>query len=146
TPIPACLWFLAREKASAKFRNRRQQTLFIDARTLGHLTDRTHRDFSNADIARITRTYHAWRGEEDAGTYEDVPGFCADASLEEITEHNYALTPGRYVGATVLDEDGDDFEVKMATLTDILATQFAESHRLESLILSSLEGLKLVDR
>src|SRR5262249_61846974 len=86
TPIPACLWFLARNKATGKFRHRKGETLFIDARKLGFMADRTHRDLTDQDIARIARTYHAWRGEKDAGKYEDVPGVCNGATLKEITD------------------------------------------------------------
>jgi type I restriction enzyme M protein len=98
TQISACLWFLARNKSNLKFRDRRQQTLFIDARGLGYLVDRTHRELSDEEIARIARTYHAWRGEKNTGGYDDVPGFCKGATVLEIRSHQYALVPGRYVG------------------------------------------------
>jgi type I restriction enzyme M protein len=84
TPIPACLWFLARNKGNHRFRDRRGEVLFIDARKLGHLVDRTRREFSDDDIARIATTYHAWRGEPEAGVYKDVPGFCKSATIGEI--------------------------------------------------------------
>jgi type I restriction enzyme M protein len=96
--IPACLWFLARTKKNGKFRDRQLETLFIDARKLGHLVDRTHRDLNDEEVARIARTYHAWRGEKDSGQYADTPGFCKSATLEEIRQHGHVLTPGRYVG------------------------------------------------
>ena len=107
TQIPACLWFLSRNRRNGKYRDRRGEILFIDARKLGLMVDRTHRDFAQEDIARIASAYHAWRGEEDAGDYEDVPGFCKSASLDEVRKHGYVLTPGRYVGAEVQEDDGE---------------------------------------
>ena len=99
TQIPACLWFLARDRKNGKFRDRRGQVLFIDARKLGRMVDRTHRELTEEDITRIASTYHAWRREKDAGEYEDVAGFCKSAPLEEVRKHGHVLTPGRYVGA-----------------------------------------------
>ena len=138
TPIPVCLWFLARDKSNGSFRDRRGETLFIDARKMGHLVDRTHRDLSDEDMKRVTRSYHAWRGEASAGEYGDVPGFCKGATLEEIAAHSHVLTPGRYVGAEALEEDDEPFEEKMAFLTDTLEEQFLESERLEREILKNL--------
>jgi len=139
--IPACLWFLAREKRNSKFRDRRRQTLFIDARKMGHMVDRVHREFSDEDISRIAGTYHAWRGEADTGAYQDILGFCKSATTEEIATHNYVLTPGRYVGAEDIEDDNEPFEEKVAQLTEKLEEQFAESARLEALIKESLKGL-----
>ena len=116
TQIPACLWFLARNKGNGRFRDRRGEVLFIDARKLGHLVDRTRKEFSDEDIARITGTYHAWRGEKDAGAYEDVPGFCKAAKLEEIKAHGYVLTPGRYVGAADVEDDDASFADRFVAL------------------------------
>ena len=113
TQIPVCLWFLARDRKNGKFRDRREETLFIDARQMGSLVDRTHRELSNDEIGEITRTYHAWRGEKKDGIYEDKPGFCKSASLEDIQSHGYVLTPGRYVGAAPIEDDGIPFEEKM---------------------------------
>jgi type I restriction enzyme M protein len=141
TQIPACLWFLARNKANGKFRNRKGETLFIDTRKLGSLVDRTHRDLSDEEIARIARAYHAWRGEKDAGKYKDVPGFCKSATTEEIAAHGYVLTPGRYVGAEALEEDDEQFEEKMGRLVARLEDQFAEAARLEWSIRVNLRGL-----
>src|SRR5262249_11117478 len=107
TQIPVCLWFLTRSKKTGKFRDRRGQTLFIDARKLGRLVDRIHRELSDEEITRIARTYHAWRGEKDAGKYADVPGFCKSATTEEITAHGHVLTPGRYVGAEEVEDDDE---------------------------------------
>ena len=141
TQIPACLWFLARDRKDGKFRDRRGEILFIDARKLGHMVDRTHREFTDEDITRIADTYHAWRGEEDAGEYADVPSFCKSASLDEIRKHGHVLTPGRYVGAEPQADDGEPFEDKMKRLTKQLAEQVAEGRRLDSLIQENLKSL-----
>lgn len=138
TQIPACLWFLARNKDNHGFRDRRGEVLFIDARKLGHLVDRTRREFSDEDIARIASTYHAWRGEKEAGAYEDVPGFCKAATLEEIMGHGYVLTPGRYVGAEVAEDDDTPFEDRFAALKEKLEEQFAEAERLTATIREKL--------
>jgi len=139
--IPACLWFLARDKRNGKFQDRRRQTLFIDARKMGYLVDRVHRELSNEEIARIAGTYHAWRGELETDTYEDVPGFCKSATTDEIATHGYVLTPGRYVGAEEVEVDGEPFEEKMAHLTATLDDQFQESAKLEAAIRSNLKEL-----
>ena len=141
TQIPVCLWFVARNKKNGKFRNRSGHTLFIDARKLGTLVDRTHKDFSEEEIGKVATTYHAWRGEKDAGEYRDVPGFCKSASTEEIKEHGYVLTPGRYVGAAEIKDDGIPFEEKMAGLSATLYEQFTEADRLEAVIKKNLEVL-----
>lgn len=141
TQIPACLWFLARSKKNGEFRDRRGQTLFIDARKMGTLVDRTHRDLTDEEIARIAKTYHAWRGEKGAGKYADVPGFCYSATADEITGHGFVLTPGRYVGAEEAEEDDEPFDEKMQRLTNTLAAQFKESAKLERTILKNLASL-----
>ncbi|MBE2237257.1 MAG: SAM-dependent DNA methyltransferase, partial [Caldilineaceae bacterium] len=126
TQIPVCLWFLGRaRRGGSGLRDRRGETLFIDARKLGTLIDRVHRELSDAEIAMIAGTYHAWRGK-DAGAYADTPGFCRAATLAEIREHGYILTPGRYVGAAAVKEDGEPFEEKMARLVEELRDQQAE--------------------
>jgi type I restriction enzyme M protein len=141
TQIPVCLWFLTRDKGNGRFRDRRGQTLFIDARSLGHLVDRIHRDLSPEDMARIAGTYHAWRGDKDAGPYEDIPGFCRSATLDDIRSHRHVLTPGRYVGATESEDDDEPFEEKMTHLIATLRIQFAQSTQLEKTILENLERL-----
>ncbi len=144
TPIPVCLWFLAKNKnADAKrgFRDRRRQTLFIDARKLGTLVDRVHRELTDADLNKITSTYHVWRAEKSAGQYEDVAGFCKSATAAEIAAHGHVLTPGRYVGAEEVEDDGDPFEEKMPRLVAELHAQFAESAKLEQAIKANLRGL-----
>jgi type I restriction enzyme M protein len=141
TQIPACLWFLARDRHNGKFRDRRGQVLFIDARRLGRMADRTHRELTDEDIARIARTYHAWRGEKDAGAYADVPGFCKSATLEEVRQHGHVLTPGRYVGAELQEDDGEPFEEKMARLVATLRTQQKEAVKLDAVITVNLRLL-----
>ncbi len=141
TQIPVCLWFLARNKKNGKFRDRRGQTLFIDARKMGTLVDRIHKELSNEEIAKIATAYHAWRGEKVAGKYEDIPGFCKSAKTEEIREHGHVLTPGRYVGAEAAEDDGEPFEEKMKRLTTQLHDQFAESDKLEATIKKNLKRL-----
>jgi type I restriction enzyme M protein len=139
TQIPACLWFLARNKnPGAKWRDRRREVLFIDARKLGTLVDRTRREFSNDDIARIASTYHAWRGEKGAATYADVPAFCKAASLEIVRTHKYVLTPGRYVGSPDLDDDGENFTDKFSKLRSQLFEQLSEAEVLSREIRSKL--------
>ncbi len=145
TQIPVCLWFLTRNKSNGRFRDRSGETLFIDARKMGHMTDRTHRDLSDEDVERITRAYHAWRGEPEAGEYEDTPGFCKSATLERIASHSHVLTPGRYVGSEALEDDGEPFEGKMSRLTATLEEQFAESARLEEEIRNALAELGYVE-
>jgi type I restriction enzyme M protein len=141
TQIPACLWFLARSKKNGKFRDRRGHVLFIDARKLGRMTDRTHKDLEDQDVTRIANTYHAWRGEKGAGKYEDVAGFCKSASLEEVRKHGHVLTPGRYVGAEAAEDDGEPFEEKMKRLATTLREQRAEAAKLDGVITANLKDL-----
>ncbi|MXW91197.1 MAG: SAM-dependent DNA methyltransferase [Rhodospirillaceae bacterium] len=141
TPIPACLWFLARDRRDGRFRDRRGEILFIDARRLGRMVDRTHREFTDEDIAEIADTYHAWRGEEGAGDYADLPGFCKSTALEEVRRHGHVLTPGRYVGAPPQEDDGEPFEDKMKRLVAQLREQQAEGARLDAAIAANLEAL-----
>ena len=137
--IPVCLWFIARDKGNGRFRDRRGQILFIDARKMGYMADRTHKDLKDEEVARITKTYHAWRGEKDAGKYKDAAGFCKSAKLEEIKAHDFVLTPGRYVGAEEVQDDGEPFGQKMKRLTSQLKDQFAESAKLEKAIRENLK-------
>lgn len=141
TQIPVCLWFLVRNKKNGKFKDRRGKTLFIDARKMGQLVDRIHKELSDEDIAKIASTYHAWRGEKGAGKYEDIPGFCKSATIEDIRGHGYVLTPGRYVGAEAAEDDGEPFEEKMKRLTAQLQEQFAQSDKLEKTIKRNLKVL-----
>ena len=139
--IPACLWFLARDKRDGKYRDRRGQMLFIDARKMGHLVDRRHRELSDEEIAKIATTYHVWRGEKDAGEYADVAGFCKSATLKEVESHGFVLTPGRYVGAEEAEDDGEPFPEKFARLTMALEKQIDESRKLESTIREALKSV-----
>ena len=149
TQIPACIWFLTKnktartDKAGRKLRARKGEVLFIDARNLGYMKDRVLRDFTRDDIEKVADLYHAWKtGAEVNGiAYEDQAGFCKSATLAEITKHDFVLTPGRYVGATEELDDGIPFGEKMATLTTKLSEQFAESATLEAEIKKNLAGL-----
>jgi type I restriction enzyme M protein len=138
TPIAVCLWFLARNKSNGKFRDRRGHTLFVDARKMGYLVDRTHRELSEKETLRIARTYHAWRSGRDTAAYADVPGFCKSASHEEIARHRYALVPGRYVGFEEFVEEEEPFEEKFERLNSLLVSQFDQSAELEKKIRTSL--------
>jgi type I restriction enzyme M protein len=139
TMIPACLWFIARDKKNHKFRDRRGETLFIDARNMGAMIDRRHRELTDDDIAKVVGVYHAWRGK--SGKYKDIAGFCKSAKLTEIQKHGHILTPGRYVGTAEVVEDDEVFEDKMKRFTSELSEQFKESDKLEAEIKKNLQGL-----
>lgn len=141
TQIPVCLWFLARDRKNSCFRDRRGHTLFIDARKLGTMVDRVHRELMTEDIALIAGTYHAWRDVKGVGKYEDVPGFCKSATLEEIRKHRHVLTPGRYVGAEAQADEGEAFDEKMLRLTATLREQQAEATKLDAVISANLSEL-----
>ena len=144
TQIPACLWFLARDRrggGATRLRNRRGETLFIDARKMGRMADRTHRELTSEDIARIAGTYHSWRSVPGEAEYADIPGFCKSASLEDIRKHGHVLTPGRYVGVEPQPDDGEPFADKMARLTSQWREQQSEARRLDTEIEANLERL-----
>jgi len=144
TQIPVCLWFVTRSKKGDKkrgHRNRQGETLFIDARKMGHLIDRVHRELTDEEIKKIASVYHAWRSEKHTDEYEDVPGFCKSATIDEIKGHGYVLTPGRYVGAEEVEDDGVPFDEKMTELTEKLYGQFAMADQLEATIRKNLEAL-----
>jgi type I restriction enzyme M protein len=141
TQIPVCLWFIAKNKSNSKHRNRRKHTLFIDARKLGTLIDRVHRELTETDIAKVVNTYQAWRGDKGVDKYEDVAGFSKSATTAEIAAHGYVLTPGRYVGAEEVEKDSEPFEQKMARLVAELNEEFAESAQLEKAIKANMESL-----
>ena len=139
TMIPACLWFLARDRTNHKFRNRSNEILFIDARKLGTMINRRNKEFAPEDIAKIAGTYHAWRGE--GGVYEDQAGFCKAATIDEVRANNYVLMPGRYVGTEEAEDDGIPFEDKMNALTAQLAEQFTRGNELQQRIRENLKGI-----
>jgi type I restriction enzyme M protein len=141
TPIPVCLWFIARDKRNTRFQDRRGKTLFIDARKLGYLIDRIHRELSEEEILRVAGTYHAWRGDKDAGDYADIKGFCKSATSDDIRAHDYMLTPGRYVGAKDVEDDSEPFGERIKRLTAELDMQFAESSKLEESIRRNLTAI-----
>jgi type I restriction enzyme M protein len=173
TQIPVCLWFLRRDKrrlpspsgrgaGGEGCRDRRGEVLFIDARKMGTLVDRVHRELSGEDLAKIANTYHAWRGDQipasatamdggsagnagaiagEIGPYKDVAGFCKSATLDDIRRHNHVLTPGRYVGAETADDDGEPFDEKMKRLTERLREQQAEAAKLDAAIAINLKEL-----
>ena len=144
TQIPVCLWFLTRNKGADKergYKARQGKTLFIEARKMGRLIDRTHRELTAEEVEQIARTYHAWRGEKDAGKYEDIAGFCKSATLEEIEAHGSVLTPGRFVGAAEAEDDGVPFEEKMAELAAELFGEMAEAQELDNIIRQNLKAL-----
>jgi type I restriction enzyme M protein len=138
TPIPVCLWFLTRNKNDGKTRDRKGETLFIDARKMGTLTDRVHRDLTGEDITKIAHTYHTWKSGKQ---YEEMAGFCKSAHVNEIQKQGYVLSPGRYVGAAELEEDDEPFDTKMLRLTSELEMQFKESDKLVKLIRENMKKL-----
>jgi type I restriction enzyme M protein len=148
TQIPVCLWFISKNKKAvdasedfAKRRNRQGETLFIDAREMGSMVSRVNKELTNDDIAYIAKTYHAWRCEDKDGVYEDIAGYCKSASLDDIKANDYVLTPGRYVGAADIADDGINFETKMAELSQTLFKQMAEGEELDKTIRQNLEVL-----
>jgi type I restriction enzyme M protein len=149
TQIPACLWFLAKDKTpqgAKALADRRGEILFIDARGMGKMVDRTERELTKEDLARIAGVYHAWRGTESAKaeglTYEDVPGFCFSADLQAVRDHGYVLSPGRYVGAVATEEeDAEAVTAQIAAITKELLELFEESSNLEKAVRKQLGGL-----
>lgn len=147
--VESCLWFLTKDKHgrtvkghdASNHRDRQGETLFIDARDIGSMVDRTHKELTPEDIDTIAGTYHAWRGEAKDGDYEDVPGYCKAATLDDIKANDYVLTPGRYVGAPELEDDGVPFEEKMDELTTTLYQQLADAQTLDATIRQNLEAL-----
>jgi type I restriction enzyme M protein len=155
TQIPVCLWFLTKDKSgkarmaggSARLRRPRfNEVLFIDARNLGHMVSRTNRELSDDDIGLIASTYHAWRGEDgELKPYEDVPGFCASATLDKIREHQHVLTPGRYVGTEAAEDDGEPLDEKIARLTSEIRRGFGRRAELQTKVLEALDSLEIAD-
>ena len=141
TQIPVCLWFLARDRANGKFRDRRGEMLFIDARNEGDMVDRTHRELSDEDIARIADAYHAWRARAPKTPYQDVLGFCKSATLDDVRAHNHVLTPARYVGVAPQPDDDEPFQEKMTRLAAEWREQRTEARRLDAAIAKNLAAL-----
>jgi len=149
TQIPVCLWFLSKNKKSQSVtehrgsnqRDRQGETLFIDARNMGTMISRVHKELTTDDLAEITRTYHAWRGEAKDGVYADKAGFCKSSTLAEMKANDYVLTPGRYVGAAPIEDDGIPFETKMDELTKTLFQQMRESDKLDAVIRENMAVL-----
>lgn len=144
TQIPVCLWFLTKNKkenTELGYRDRQGETLFIDAREMGTMVSRVHKELTTDDIAEIAKTYHGWRGEKKDGNYEDKAGYSKSATLEEIKANDYVLTPGRYVGAAELEDDGIPFEVKMKELSQTLYSQMEQAEELDKAIRQNLEVL-----
>lgn len=139
TMIPACLWFIARDKKNHRFKDRRGEVLFVDARNMGEMIDRRHRELTDENISNIASTYHAWRGE--GRKYEDIKGFCKVASLDEVKKHGHILTPGRYVGVEEIEEDDEAFEEKMKRPISELSKLMKESQKLDEDIKKNLKGI-----
>lgn len=141
TQIPACLWFLARNKTeTTKFRNRANEILFIDARELGIMISRKQKELGDSDIAKISDTYHKWRASTGSATgiYTDVPGFCKSANIQDIRKNNYILTPGRYIDFKEVEQDGIEFDEKMQKLTATLSEQMQKANELDDAIKRNL--------
>jgi type I restriction enzyme M protein len=141
TQIPVCLWFIARDKRNHRFRDRRGETLFIDARKMGGMIDRVHRELKDEDVRQVANTYHAWRGDQGAREYVDVAGFCKSAKLDEIRAQGHVLSPGRFVGAAEADDESEPFEKRMKHLSMILRQQREDSTRLDATIAANLREL-----
>lgn len=139
TGIPACIWFISRKRTGNGDRKRSGEVLFIDASEVGHMADKTHREFSEDDMARVAGTYHEWRKRD--GKYEDIKGFCKSAGIDEITKHNFVLTPGRYAGIQDEVDDGIPFEEKIVGLTTKLAKQIVEEKKLNEEIKKQLKNI-----
>jgi len=148
TQIPVCLWFMTKNKAAQGQRNREGETLFIDARNMGSMIDRTHKELTDEDLKTITDTYHNWRNttsengnSSEVDTYIDIAGFCKSANLQDIAKNDYVLTPGRYVGIAEEEDDGIPFEEKMTDLSQTLFTQMQQSEALDAEIKANLKLL-----
>jgi type I restriction enzyme M protein len=141
TQIPACLWFLARNKTNGKFRNRTNQVLFIDARELGTMISRRQKELTDDDIVKIGEIYHSWRSKDWEQRYKDVPGLCKSVSVDEIRKNNHILTPGRYIEFKEEEDDGVTFDEKMKKLTSELKEQMTKSKELDNQIINNLSSI-----
>jgi type I restriction enzyme M protein len=138
TTIPACLWFLSRNKTNGKFRSRSGEILFIDARNLGKMISRKQKDLTNLDIAKITHAYHNWRSKDVIGAYADEAGFCKAVNLNDVRKNNYILTPGRYIDLKEDKDDSGTFDQKMLELTVELSEQMAKAATIDEQIKANL--------
>lgn len=143
TGIPACLWFLARDKKNNRFRDRRRQILFIDARKMGQLIDRVHRELTDDEILRIAKTYHMWRGDSSEGEYADVTGFTKSVNIDEISKNGYILTPGRHVGSESAPDGDESFEEKVNRLITELMRDFDQASQYQKTIIDGLGKMRL---
>lgn len=141
TQISVCLWFITRNKNNGKFRDRRKETLFIDASQMGKLVDRVHRELTDVDIIRIASAYHAWRGDKGASLYKDEAGFCKSVNTKEIADRGYKLAPSPFVGNLATSDEDDPFIQKMPRLVEELNQLFKESKLLENNIRDNLRGI-----
>jgi len=141
TQIPACLWFLARNRKNHKFRDRSKEILFIDARKIGYMTSRKNKAFTDEDIAKITNAYHSWRNKD--GKYEDIAGFCKSSTITEVEANNFVLTPGRYVGTEEVEDDGISFDEKVSKITLDLKELFVRSNELQTRIKENLFKIRI---
>lgn len=141
TQIPACLWFLARNKVNGKYRNRTGQFLFIDAREKGIMISRRQKEFSDDDITTIGEIYHSWKSKDWKSKYEDIPGLCQSVPLDLVRKNNFVLTPGRYIHIKEVEDEGDAFEVKMEKLTSELKQQLDKGSEIDTLIRENLKSI-----
>ena len=141
TQIPACLWFVSKDRDGERHRRRTGEILFIDAREMGQMVDRTHRELTEGELDKIARTYHAWRGEQGPGEYADVAGFCRSVSLDVVRAHDHVLTPARYVGSPATEDDGEPFHEKMERLAREWRDLGAQAERLDAQIDANLTAL-----
>jgi type I restriction enzyme M protein len=141
TQIPACLWFLSRNKTNSKFRNRSNNILFIDAREMGTMISRKQKELTDEDIENIANAYHNWRSKEWEAKYKDVPGFCKSANIEEIRKNNHLLTPGRYIEFKESEDDGQPFDEKMEKLTKSLSEQMQKASTIDTVIKINLKKI-----
>jgi type I restriction enzyme M protein len=141
TQIPACLWFLARNKSNGKFRNRSNEILFIDARELGSMINRRQKTLTEDDIKKISDIYHNWRSKSEFNKYKNIAGLCKSVTIQEVRKNNYVLTPGRYIDFKEAEEDSEVFEAKMKRLTEDLSAQMKQSDSLDEQIKNNLKSI-----
>ena len=143
-PIPACLWFIARNRGNGKFRNRTNEILFISANKMGHMVSRSHKELTDEEIKQITKTYHAWRGENYIEEYNDIPGFCKSSTIEEVRQYDYTLNPRRYVGQNSEEKETEIFEEKFIRLSNQWIKQQTSNQQLDDTIYNNLYRLGFI--